>query len=111
MENMLNTIMEKLESMSEELTIIREGQVNISKDISTIRKEQVSLREDISTIKGEQTEFRVETRVNFNSLNDKLDTMNEEVNALVDSYGEITHRVKILNNRYTKDKSRNKDLL
>ena len=97
MENMLNSIMEKLESISEELTVIRE--------------EQVSLREDISTIKGEQTEFRVETRVNFNSLNDKFDMMNEEVNALVDSYGEITHRVKILNNRYTKDKSRNKDLL
>lgn len=97
MENMLNSIMEKLESISEELTVIREEQVNI--------------RKDISTIKGEQTEFRVETRVNFNSLNDKFDTMNEEVSALVDSYGEITHRVKILNNRYTKDKSRNKDLL
>lgn len=97
MENVLNSIMEKLESISEELTVIREEQVSIGKDILTIR--------------GEQTEFRVETRVNFNSLNDKFDTMNEEVNALVDSYGEITHRVKILNNRYTKDKSRNKDLL
>ena len=89
--------MEKLESISEELTVIREEQVSISKDILTIR--------------GEQTEFRVETRVSFNSLNDKFDAMNEEVSALVDSYGEITHRVKILNNRYTKDKSRNKDLL
>lgn len=97
MENVLNSIMEKLESISEELTVIREEQVSIGKDISTIR--------------GEQIEFRVETRVNFNSLNNKFETMNEEVNALVDSYGEITHRVKILNNRYTKDKSRNKDLL
>lgn len=97
MEKVLNTILEKLESIDETLTSIRE--------------EQVSLREDISTIKGEQTEFRVETRVNFNSLSDKFDIMNEEVSALVDSYGEITHRVKILNNRYTKDKSRNKDLL
>lgn len=97
MEKMLNSIMEKLENISEELTVIREEQVSISKDILTIR--------------GEQTEFRVETRVSFNSLNDKFDAMNEEVSALVDSYGEITHRVKILNNRYTKDKSRNKDLL
>lgn len=111
MENILNTIMEKLESMSEELTVIREGQVNISKDISTIREEQVSLREDISTIKGEQTEFRVETRVNFNSLNDKIEITNEEVHALVESYGEITQRVRVLNNRYTKDKNRSKDSL
>lgn len=89
--------MEKLESIDETLTSIKE--------------EQAVIKEDISIIKGEQIEFRVETRVNFNSLNDKFETMNEEVNALVDSYGEITHRVKILNNRYTKDKSRNKDLL
>lgn len=97
MEKMLNAIMEKLESIDETLT--------------TIKEEQACIREDISTIKGEQIEFRVETRVNFNGLNDKIETLNEEVNALVDSYGEITHRVKILNNRYTKDKSRNKDLL
>lgn len=97
MEKMLNAIMEKLESIDETLTSIKE--------------EQAVIKEDISIIKGEQIEFRVETRVNFNSLNDKFETMNEEVNALVDSYGEITHRVKILNNRYTKDKSRNKDLL
>lgn len=97
MEKMLNAIMGKLESIDETLTSIKE--------------EQACIREDISTIKGEQIEFRVETRVNFNSLNDKFETMNEEVNALVDSYGEITHRVKILNNRYTKDKSRSKDLL
>ena len=97
MEKMLNAIMEKLESIDETLT--------------SIKKEQAKIKEDISIIKGEQIEFRVETRVNFNSLNDKFETMNEEVNALVDSYGEITHRVKILNNRYTKDKSRNKDLL
>lgn len=97
MEKMLNAIMEKLESIDETLTSIKE--------------EQAVIKEDISIIKGEQIEFRVETRVNFNSLNDKFETMNEEVNALVDSYGEITHRVKILNNRYTKDKSRSKDLL
>ena len=97
MEKMLNAIMEKLESIDETLTSIKE--------------EQAVIKEDISIIKGEQIEFRVETRVNFNRLNDKFETMNEEVNALVDSYGEITHRVKILNNRYTKDKSRNKDLL
>lgn len=97
MEKVLNTILEKLESIDETLTSIKE--------------EQAAIKEDISIIKGEQIEFRVETRVNFNSLNDKFETMNEEVNALVDSYGEITHRVKILNNRYTKDKSRNKDLL
>lgn len=97
MEKTLNTILEKLESIDETLISIKE--------------EQAIIKEDISTIKGEQIEFRVETRVNFNSLNDKIETMNEEVNALVDSYGEITHRVKILNNRYTKDKSRNKDLL
>lgn len=97
MEKILNAIMEKLESIDETLTSIKE--------------EQAVIKEDISIIKGEQIEFRVETRVNFNSLNDKFETMNEEVNALVDSYGEITHRVKILNNRYTKDKSRNKDLL
>lgn len=97
MEKTLNTILEKLESIDETLISIKE--------------EQAIIKEDISTIKGEQIEFRVETRVNFNSLNDKIETMNEEVNTLVDSYGEITHRVKILNNRYTKDKSRNKDLL
>ena len=97
MEKVLNTILEKLESIDETLTSIKE--------------EQAAIKEDISIIKGEQIEFRVETRVNFNSLNDKFETMNEEVNALVDSYGEITHRVKILNNRYAKDKSRNKDLL
>lgn len=97
MEKILNTILEKLES--------------IDKTLTTIKEEQACIREDVSIIKGEQIEFRVETRVNFNSLNDKIETMNEEVNALVDSYGEITHRVKILNNRYTKDKSRNKDLL
>lgn len=97
MEKILNTILEKLES--------------IDKTLTTIKEEQACIREDVSIIKGEQIEFRVETRVNFSSLNDKIEMMNEEVNALVDSYGEITHRVKILNNRYTKDKSRNKDLL
>lgn len=90
MEKMLNTIMEKLESMSEE--------------ISAIRK-------DVATMKAEQTEFRVETRVNFNSLNDKIEITNEEVHALVESYGEITQRVRVLNNRYTKDKNRSKDSL
>lgn len=88
MEKMLNTILEKLESMSEEISAIRE---------------------DVATIKTEQTEFRVETRVNFNSLNDKIEITNEEVHALVESYGEITQRVRVLNNRYTKDKSRSKD--
>lgn len=90
MEKMLNTILEKLESMSEEISAIRE---------------------DVATIKTEQTEFRVETRVNFNSLNDKIEITNEEVHALVESYGEITQRVRVLNNRYTKDKSRSKDSL
>lgn len=90
MEKMLNTIMEKLESVSEE--------------ISAIRK-------DVTTMKAEQTEFRVETRVNFNSLNDKIEITNEEVHALVESYGEITQRVRVLNNRYTKDKTRSKDSL
>lgn len=90
MEKMLNTIMEKLESVSEE--------------ISAIRK-------DVTTMKAEQTEFRVETRVNFNSLNDKIEITNEEVHALVESYGEIMQRVRVLNNRYTKDKTRSKDSL
>lgn len=97
MEKVLNTIMEKLESIEEK--------------IDKLQADQSTIIEDIITIKGEQTEFRVETRVGFNSLNDKFEMMNEEVRALAETYGEITHRVRVLNNRYTKDKARNKDLL